>query len=153
MFWGHDAKYPATVTDNGDGSIHLKSDSDFGSVVPARALFPRKKWIIKCEVENIVGNGKISYRNQAGVWFNNQFTTDGVHEFAFENTIKEIHIGADSDPTFECDFKFISLRENDTRHGQHRTHNNNRRGRSRRSDKLGNRENGDVSKYAGGRIS
>ena len=112
--WGFDPNYPAIITDNGDGSLHLKSTSNFGSLVPEIALQPISTYILKIKVINISGNGKMSIRNSNNAWFNSpNYTTPGEYSFTYHGNIKEIHVGADSDDTFEADFDFISLKKID----------------------------------------
>jgi hypothetical protein len=110
--WGFDPSYPAVVTDNGDGSLHLKSESSFGSLVPhLPTSFPWDTYIIECEVANIVGTGKMSLRRLNNTWYNSpDITTNGVHTFEYTGNIKEIHVGANGDTNFEADYKYISLR-------------------------------------------
>ena len=110
--WSFDPSYPATLTDNGDGSVHLKTDSNFGSLVPAGAPFPAASWVIEVVVRNVIGNGKMSFRRLNGTWVSTPFNTDGTHRSnAFSGGISEIHCGADGDNTFEADFDSISLRQ------------------------------------------
>ena len=108
--WHFDTNYPATITDNGDGSIHLKADSNYGSVVPDNQIFPIDDYVLEIEVANVVGNGKMSIRNQHNNWFNLEyFTTDGTYTVEYNGNIKDIHSGASNDTTFECDFLSYSL--------------------------------------------
>ena len=114
--WGFDSNYPATITDNGDGSVHLKANSNFGSLVPQKfngsTSIPWDTYIVECEIENIVGIGKMSVRRVNDAWFNSpDITTNGVHTFEYTGNIKEIHVGANGDPNFEADYKYISLRK------------------------------------------
>jgi hypothetical protein len=110
--WGFDTNYPATLTDNDDGSIHLKSESNFGSVVPNNAIFNDKvEYQLSITVANVKGNGKMSIRNSANTWFNLEtFTTDGTYSTTYTGNIITIHCGADSDASFECDFLDYSLK-------------------------------------------
>ena len=110
--WGFDPTYPATISDNGDGSVHLKADSSFGSLVPFLPVsLPWQTYIIECKVRNVVGTGKMSLRRINNTWYNSpDITTDGVHTFEYTGNIKEIHVGANSDPNFEADYDYISLK-------------------------------------------
>jgi hypothetical protein len=58
--WTFDSNYPATLTDNKDGSIHIKSNSKYGSVVPVDALFDDGDYLLEINVANVSGNGKMS---------------------------------------------------------------------------------------------
>jgi hypothetical protein len=110
--WNFDPAYPAILTDNEDGSVHLKTDSNFGSLVPDGSPFPAASWVIEVVVRNVIGNGKMSFRRLNGTWVSTPFTTDGTHRSnPFSGGISEIHCGADGDPTFEADFDSISLRQ------------------------------------------
>jgi hypothetical protein len=110
--WGFDPTYPAILTDNGDGSVHLKTDSNFGSLVPDDDTFPNGDWVLECKVRNVVGNGKLSIRRPNGTWVTNTlYTTDGTYHSNYSGIIAEIHVGADGDPTFEADYDYISLRK------------------------------------------
>jgi len=109
--WGFDPSYPATITDNGDGSLHLKTNSNFGSLVPNKDDFGNSNYILECEVKNIIGNGKMSIRDSGGAWHNFSFTTNGIHTFFYDGDIREIHCGADGDTTYEADYEYISLRK------------------------------------------
>ena len=111
-YWGFDPTYPATITDNGDGSLHLKSNSKFGSLVPILdGAFPSDTYIVECKVRNVVGTGKMSLRKINNSWTNSpDITTDGVHTFEYTGNIKEIHVGANGDSNFEADYDYISLR-------------------------------------------
>jgi hypothetical protein len=112
--WGNDPNYPATLTDNGDGSIHIKANSNYGSVVPDNQIFPTETYVLEIEVANVVGNGKMSIRNQANTWFNLEyFTVDGTYTVEYTGNIKDIHCGASNDATFECDFLSYSLKVKD----------------------------------------
>jgi hypothetical protein len=110
--WGHSPAYPATITDNGDGSLHLKADSNYGSLVPHSQTFDSANWLLECKVRNIAGNGKLSLRRPNNVWINSPiYTTDGVYSLAFSGAIKEIHVGAANDATYEADYDYISLKK------------------------------------------
>ena len=111
--WGHDENYPAIVTDNRNGSLHLKSESDFGSLVPELdGVLPSDTYILECKVANISGIGKMSIRESNNTWHNGpDITTDGVHQFEYTGDVKEIHCGANSDPSYEADYEYISLRK------------------------------------------
>jgi len=110
--WGFDPTYPATLTDNGDGSVHLKTDSDFGSLVPANDNFGAASWVLKCKVRNIVGTGKMSIRRLNGTWVNSaEYTADGEYTMNYSGAIQEIHVGAANDPSYEADYDYISLRK------------------------------------------
>ena len=111
--WNFDPTYPATITDNGDGSLHLKTDSDWGSLVPDTIPHSNKSWIIEVKFRNQVGNGKISFRRPNGTWVSTPTVGDGVHTSnVYNGEIREIHVGADSDPTYEADYEYISLKVN-----------------------------------------
>jgi len=112
LSWGHDPAYNAELTDNGDGSIHLKTLSNYGSVVPDYDVFPVATYVLEIEVINVVGNGKMSIRNSANTWFNMlYFTTDGKYFVEYTGSIKDIHCGASNDSSFECDFLSYSLKK------------------------------------------
>ena len=50
--WNYELIYPAVITDNGDGSLHLKTDSDFGSLVPNTIPHDNQSWIIEVSIRN-----------------------------------------------------------------------------------------------------
>jgi len=115
--WGFDPAYPATITDNGDGSVHLVADSNFGSLVPSRldgnkTPLPWGDYVVECEVANIVGTGKMSLRRTNDTWFNSpDITTNGVHTFNYTGNVKELHVGANADTNFEADYLYITLKK------------------------------------------
>jgi len=110
--WTHDANYPATITDNGDGSVHLKADSDYGSLVPMNDVLPSADYVIEVSVRNVSGNGKISIRNTANQWHNLEYyDADGVYSATYTGDIKDIHVGAADDTNFEADYDYISLKK------------------------------------------
>jgi len=109
--WGYASIYPATITDNGDGSLHLKTDSDWGSLVPDDGTYPGNSYIIEVSIRNQVGNGKISFRRPNGTWVSTPTVGDGIHQSnVFTGEISEIHVGADNDPSYEADYEYISLK-------------------------------------------
>jgi hypothetical protein len=109
--WHFDPNYPATITDNGDGSVHIVTNSNYGSVVPNKQIFPIADYVLTIEVANVVGNGKMSIRNQHNNWFNlKYFDTDGVYTTDYSGNIKDIHCGASNDNSFNCDFLSYSLK-------------------------------------------
>jgi hypothetical protein len=109
--WHFDPNYPATITDNGDGSVHLVTNSNYGSVVPDKQIFPTETYVLEIEVANVVGNGKMSIRNQANQWHNLEyFTADGIYTVEYTGNIKDIHCGASNDTNFSCDFLSYSLK-------------------------------------------
>jgi hypothetical protein len=108
--WGFDPKYTAIITDNGDGSVHLKTTSNFGSLVPNNIPKENASWIIELKLINQIGNGKISFRRPNGVWVSTPTIGDGIHTATYSGVIAEIHIGADGDDTYEADYMYISLR-------------------------------------------
>jgi hypothetical protein len=117
--WHYDTNYPATLTDNGDGSIHIVSNSNYGSVVPDKQVFPTETYILEIEVANVVGNGKMSIRNQNNQWHNiKYFDTAGVYAVEYTGNIKDIHCGASNDSTFQCDFLSYSLKLKDSASAQ-----------------------------------
>jgi hypothetical protein len=110
--WGFSPAYPATITDNEDGSLHLKSDSNYGSLVPNEQAYEDADWVLTCKVRNIVGTGKLSLRRPNNTWVNSApYTTDGEYSLEFSGAIKEIHVGAFNDATYQADYEYISLRK------------------------------------------
>jgi hypothetical protein len=110
--WHFDPNFPAVITDNGDGSVHLNATDRYGSVVPDKQIFPVDTYVLTIEVANVSGNGKMSIRNQANQWFNLEtFTTDGTYTVEYTGNIKDIHCGADNNIGFECDFLSYSLKK------------------------------------------
>jgi hypothetical protein len=113
--WHFDPKYTAELTDNGDGSIHLKTTSNYGSVVPNGQQFPNDSYVLEIEVANVSGNGKMSIRDTANNWHNlKYFTAAGRYSVVFTGGINDIHCGASNDANFECDFLSYSLKINAT---------------------------------------
>jgi hypothetical protein len=113
--WHFDPKYTAELTDNGDGSIHLKSTSNYGSVVPNGQQFPNDTYTLVIKVANVSGNGKMSIRDTANNWHNlKYFTTAGIYRITFTLGINDIHCGASNDANFECDFLSYSMKKNTT---------------------------------------
>ena len=111
LSWGFADIYPAILTDNGDGSVHLKTDSNWGSLVPDDGTYPANDYIIEVKFRNQIGNGKISFRRPNGTWVSTPTVGDGVHQSAvFSGEIREIHVGADDDTTYEADYEYISLK-------------------------------------------
>jgi hypothetical protein len=55
--------------------------------------------------------GKISIQKPNDTWDTVEFGSmdDGVYTNTYSGTIKEIHVGANGDDTFEADFDYISL--------------------------------------------
>jgi hypothetical protein len=110
--WHFDPNFPAVITDNDDGSIHLRATTRYGSVVPDKQRFPVDTYVLTIEVANVSGNGKMSIRNQANQWFNLEtFNADGTYTVEYTGNIKDIHCGADNNTGFECDFLSYSLKK------------------------------------------
>jgi hypothetical protein len=108
--WGHAPAYPATITDNGNGSIHLRTNSRYGSVVPDNDVFGHGEYVLEIVLESVRGNGKMSIRDPANNWHNiTYFSSDGIHIAKYTGAIKDIHCGASNDATFKCDFLSYSL--------------------------------------------
>ena len=109
--WHNDPLYPGTITDNGDGSVHLQANDEWASLVPDKQSYPSDSYVVEVKFRNQVGNGKISFRRPNGLWVNTPTVGDGVHQSnPFSGAISEIHVGADGDPTYEADYEYISLR-------------------------------------------
>jgi hypothetical protein len=110
--WGFSPAYPATITDNGDGSLHLVTNSNYGSLVPNNQAFEDASWVLKCKVRNVSGTGKMSLRRPNNVWVNSDpYTADGEYSMTFTGAIKEIHVGAFNDAAYTADYDYISLRK------------------------------------------
>ena len=108
--WHFDPNYTAVITDNGNGSIHLRTTSNYGSVVPDNQNYPHDTYVLTIDVANVVGGGKMSIRNTANTWFNLEtFNADGTYSVEYSGDIKDIHCGADNDTSFQCDFLKYSL--------------------------------------------
>jgi hypothetical protein len=60
--WTYNPLYPSEITDNGDGSVHLKSTTVYGSITPEKTAFPNNRYIIEFKVRNVVGSGKSSIK-------------------------------------------------------------------------------------------
>ena len=106
--WHSDPTYPATITDNGDGTIHLDGDTEYGSIIPDNDSFPDGSYTITVNATDIVGVGKVSIRDGGGTW-HSQTLLDGVNEYLYTGVIDTVNIGADNDVTFECNFDFVGL--------------------------------------------
>jgi len=111
MHWGTASNYPATITDLGGGIVHLKTNSQYGSIVPDAVPSDAAEWILEVSIFNIIGNAKMSIRRPNNTWINHQIPGDGVHQMLYSGTIKEIHIGASNDTTMEADYDYYSLRK------------------------------------------
>jgi hypothetical protein len=109
--WDFDPAYTAEITDNGDGSVHLKTTSDFGSLVPDKLPTESAEWVCEVKFRNQVGNGKISFRKPNNVWVSTPTIGDGVHSATYNGIIKELHVGADGDNTYEADYEYISIKK------------------------------------------
>jgi hypothetical protein len=111
--FGFDPAYPATLTTPVDGEIHIKSNSNYGSIVPKWVPNTNdgREYIVRVKVKNISGDGKLSLRVNNSwknpVVFNG---VDGIYEQTFTGTLNTINTGANYDPSFEADFEFLSLR-------------------------------------------
>ena len=93
--WHFDPNYPATLTDNGNGSIHIDSIANYASVVPNRQAFSGAYYTLIIEVANVVGNGKMSIKKENGQWTTiAEFTTDGIHRAEYTGIINDINCGA-----------------------------------------------------------
>jgi len=108
MKWTSDASYPATITGNGDGSVHLTADTDYGSLVPENRTFPDGSYNLTVDVRNMTGAGKASIRDNGGTW-HSQTLVDGNNVFPYTGTISTINVGADNDASFVADFELIGL--------------------------------------------
>ncbi len=110
----NDNPYDAVLTDNGDGSIHIKAVEPYGCICPVEMpdLSKNVTYRVTINVRNIVGNGVISIHTDAG-WQYYTFNTDEQHIFDFSSssTIIELAVGADNDTNFECDLDYISLKK------------------------------------------
>ena len=106
--WSSDATYPATITDNGDGSLHLQADTEYGSLVPDKNQHPDGSYNITVQVSGIVGVGKVSIRDGSGTWHSTTLV-DGENIVPYTGVIDNINVGADNDTTFEADFQFLGL--------------------------------------------
>ena len=106
--WTSDPTYPATITDNGDGSIHLQSDTEYGSIIPTRDTHPDESYDITIAVRNVTGAGKVSIRDGGGTW-HSQTLVDGTNTYPYVGVVDTVNIGADNDVTFECDFDFVGM--------------------------------------------
>jgi hypothetical protein len=113
MGWTYNPQYPSEITDNGDGSIHLKANTTFGSVSPVNVPTEDASYHIEVSVRNQVGAspGKISFQRPNGSWHTVEFSSmdDGVYTSDYAGVIRRIDIGANNDTSFECDFDYIKL--------------------------------------------
>jgi hypothetical protein len=118
FMWTRNPQYNATITDNGDGSIHLYADTNFGSVVPAKIPTEDANWIIEVSVKNQTGTkgGKISIQRPNNRWDTVEFgsVADGIYRNEYSGVIKTIDVGANSEAGFEMDFEYYSLRKADS---------------------------------------
>jgi len=109
--WTSDPTYPATITDNGDGSLHVVADTAYGSLVPdffVSDSLPDGSYDLTVDVRNITGVGKASIRDDGGTW-HSQALVDGNNVFPYTGTISTINVGADNDASFVADFELIGL--------------------------------------------
>jgi hypothetical protein len=118
FMWTHNPQYNATLTDNGDGSIHLLANTQFGSVVPARIPTEDANWVIEVKVRNQTGTkgGKISIQRPNNRWDTVVFgsVADGIYRNEYSGVIKTIDIGANNEVGFEMDVDYYSLRKVDS---------------------------------------
>jgi hypothetical protein len=114
--WTFNPNYNAEITDNGDGTVHLKALSKYGSIVPK--YYPKESgtWIIEVSVKNQSSAngkwGKISIRNPQNQWDTVEFGSmdDGIYTNEYSGVIADINIGANNDTSYECDFEYISMK-------------------------------------------
>ena len=112
--WGSNEEfYPATITDNGNGSVHLRSDTDYGSIIPLQVLngpLPVGDYELTIIVGNITGASKASIRNTGGTWASVTIV-DGTNVIPYTGDIDTINVGADNDAAHEADYYFYGLKE------------------------------------------
>jgi len=110
--WQDDPSYPADITDNGDGSIHISAIDQWGSLQPKAHTFPAGDYTVRIGVSSISGNGKFSYR-VGTTWHTHSPLVLGENIFSFtaSGKINNFVVGADADTSFECDVMYVSLRD------------------------------------------
>jgi len=110
--WQGDPSYPADVTDNGDGSIHIKAIDQWGSVQPLGLPFQAGDYTVRIGVSSMTGNGKFSYRI-GSIWHTHSPLELGENIFSFtaNGEINNFVVGADADTSFEADVMYISMRD------------------------------------------
>ena len=117
--WTHNPSYPATITDNGDGSIHLAADTNYGSVSPYKVPTDDTEWILEVKVKNQTGTkgGKLSIQRPNNQWDTVYFGSiaDGVYQNTYTGVIKRIDVGANNEVGFEMDLEYLSLRRTDSK--------------------------------------
>jgi hypothetical protein len=113
--WTNNPSYDATITDNGDGSIHLRADTNYGSVCPVVIPEESADWILEVKVKNQTGTkgGKLSIQKPNNQWDTVKFgsTADCVYQNTYTGEIKSIYVGADNETGFEMDIEYYSLRK------------------------------------------
>jgi hypothetical protein len=113
--WTHNPQYNATLTDNGDGTIHLRADTNYGSVCPVVIPTEDTEWILEVKVRNQTGTkgGKLSIQRPNNQWDTVEFgsTADGVYQNTYTGSIKSIDVGASNEAGFEMDLEYLSLRK------------------------------------------
>ena len=109
--WGFDPKYPAILTYENAGEAHLRTDSNFGSLVPNNLPTESEEWVCEVKFKNQNGDGKISFRKPNNVWVSTPTLGDGVHRATYTGVISELHVGANGDANYEADYEYISLRK------------------------------------------
>ena len=110
--WQEDPNYPATITDNGDGSVHIEAIDQWGSLQPISHSFPAGDYTVRIGVANMTGNGKFSYRI-GSTWHTHSPLTPGENIFSFtaSDEINNFVVGADADTNFVADIMYVSLRD------------------------------------------
>ena len=118
-YWGYHPTFPAELTNNNNGSIHIKALNNYSSLEPIDTItgngFPSGEYILKVEVANIVGNGKVSFKTND--WSGNFPLANGTNIIAFDSNgrdITRLAIGANNDVTFEADILSVSLKKTDS---------------------------------------
>jgi hypothetical protein len=113
--WTNNPQYNATLTDNGDGAIHLLANTNFGSVCPVVIPTESAEWILEVKVKNQTGTkgGKLSIQAPNNVWHTVPIgsAADGVYQNTYTGAIKRIDVGANNETNFEMDVEYYSLRK------------------------------------------
>jgi hypothetical protein len=116
--WTNNPQYNATITDNGDGSIHLLANTNYGSVCPVEVPDESANWILEVKVKNQTGTkgGKLSIQAPNNVWHTVPFgsAADGAYQNTYTGAIKRIDVGANNEVNFEMDVEYYSLRKADS---------------------------------------
>ena len=112
--WKQSGSHTSDLTDNHDGTVHIKALSNYGGISPEIENYPRGDYVIGYKCDNVISSGKLAWYDGSN-WHNEPVFNSDIDTtvLAIDTKVELLTINANNNTTFECDIDHFFIQRFD----------------------------------------